>query len=570
METMGIYSLKAALILFLFWAIYQLFLRKETFYRFNRFFLLVGLIAAVLLPLMKVHYPVVVEIPVTMESRVPEVEELNVHSQVELTGLGKSDFLTFAYFSGICLIGLFLLIGLGKLGWVIRSKGYRIFPTFYLVESSPYESSFSFFRFIFLPESIKDERDRKIILNHEEAHIVQKHWIDLLISSVFRMLWWFNPVIWLYEKSIRENHEFLADHLVLRRHSQTDYFSALANQWFKRPSFPLTNSFNYSTQLKRIKMMKKNISNPIKKLSVLLLVPALAVFFWAFAEPEYKMVKLQPENADREQALMATEHLLPQVNDMKDEAPQLQKDSVLSEIVVTGYGKQRADDTKDKAPQLQKDTKVSEVVVVGYGKQRTDKQESGEELLEGKLSKITIRKREVNQNGDSTNTYKVNIGSTNPIFVIDGVKSDRTEFSKMDAEDIASISLLKGRVAKEYGEEGENDVMLIVTKKAQKISNPETDKKTSDLINILVSGKKIAVRERHIKGDSKTTIDIGGTGEPLFVIDGVKSDRAEFSKMDAEDIESISILKDGAAKEYGEEGKNGVFFVTTRKATKTE
>ena len=61
-----------------------------------------------------------------------------------------------------------------------------------------------------------------------------------------------------------------------------------------------------------------------------------------------------------------------------------------------------------------------------------------------------------------------------------------------------------------------------------------------------------------------------GMTEPVFFIDGVKSDRTEFSKMDAEDIEGISILKDGAAKKYGyeEEAENGVFIITTRKAQK--
>ena len=64
--------------------------------------------------------------------------------------------------------------------------------------------------------------------------------------------------------------------------------------------------------------------------------------------------------------------------------------------------------------------------------------------------------------------------------------------------------------------------------------------------------------------------DIRGFGEPLFVIDGIISDRTNFQRLDASDIESISILKDASASIYGVRAANGVLLVTTNKGSNTD
>lgn len=57
-----------------------------------------------------------------------------------------------------------------------------------------------------------------------------------------------------------------------------------------------------------------------------------------------------------------------------------------------------------------------------------------------------------------------------------------------------------------------------------------------------------------------------GNTEPLWVIDGVVGDA--MADLNPNDIESISILKDGSATAlYGSRGANGVVQVTTKRAT---
>ncbi|TPV35566.1 TonB-dependent receptor [Paucihalobacter ruber] len=59
---------------------------------------------------------------------------------------------------------------------------------------------------------------------------------------------------------------------------------------------------------------------------------------------------------------------------------------------------------------------------------------------------------------------------------------------------------------------------------------------------------------------------IGTTGntQPLYVIDGVPS-RGSFERLNPDDIESISVLKDASAAIYGAQAANGVILVTTKR-----
>ncbi|MBT2161541.1 SusC/RagA family TonB-linked outer membrane protein [Zobellia barbeyronii] len=72
-------------------------------------------------------------------------------------------------------------------------------------------------------------------------------------------------------------------------------------------------------------------------------------------------------------------------------------------------------------------------------------------------------------------------------------------------------------------------------------------------------------------GNENVNLQIRGVtsingGSPLIVIDGAPAfDDSEFFQMNPDDIESISVLKDGAASIYGSRAANGVILVTTKK-----
>jgi TonB-linked SusC/RagA family outer membrane protein len=63
-------------------------------------------------------------------------------------------------------------------------------------------------------------------------------------------------------------------------------------------------------------------------------------------------------------------------------------------------------------------------------------------------------------------------------------------------------------------------------------------------------------------GADAAALSIRGFGAALFIVDGIESN---FNNIDANQIESITILKDGAASIYGARAGNGVILVTTKR-----
>ncbi|GHT38904.1 SusC/RagA family TonB-linked outer membrane protein [Bacteroidia bacterium] len=109
-----------------------------------------------------------------------------------------------------------------------------------------------------------------------------------------------------------------------------------------------------------------------------------------------------------------------------------------------------------------------------------------------------------------------------------------------------------------------------ITGSVSSVSNKEIAvTKNENVLNAL-TGKLPGVRivqKSANPGEYDTTIDIRGMGDPLFVIDGITRDKDYFSRMDAEEIESVSVLKDGSAAIYGLRAANGVILVTTKSGT---
>src|SRR5690606_22131451 len=69
-------------------------------------------------------------------------------------------------------------------------------------------------------------------------------------------------------------------------------------------------------------------------------------------------------------------------------------------------------------------------------------------------------------------------------------------------------------------------------------------------------GSRILIRGRN-------TLNADNAG-PLVVIDGIP-DRGGMGRLDANDIESVSILKDASAAIYGSRSANGVILITTKR-----
>jgi len=91
--------------------------------------------------------------------------------------------------------------------------------------------------------------------------------------------------------------------------------------------------------------------------------------------------------------------------------------------------------------------------------------------------------------------------------------------------------------------------------------------KTNDLVTKLqckVAGLNIR-NNSGTPGSYDNNINVRGFGAPLYVIDGINRTSQDFNRLNSEDIESISVLKDASAAIYGLNAANGVIIVTTKK-----
>ena len=143
---------------------------------------------------------------------------------------------------------------------------------------------FSFFNFVFIDKKNTKGSGMKEMLAHEMEHVRQRHSFDVLILELLTIIQWFNPFIWLLKRSIRENHEFLADNGVLKPEvSSAAYRMLLLNSAFIQQPV-IANNFNYSLIKIRIKMITKIKSSKTAalKFSLGILVTAAMLVIFAF------------------------------------------------------------------------------------------------------------------------------------------------------------------------------------------------------------------------------------------------------------------------------------------------
>jgi TonB family protein len=266
-------------VLFLFF--YELLFKKETFFKWNRAYLVTSSILAVILPFLRIKALADV-MPQNYIYHLPEIT-LNANNELVKNSLISAKqsihipYLKIIYFIGFSLaLLLFLkrfiqLIILIKKHKNIKENGY----TLVLLEEE--KNAFSFLNYIFIHKAYLDNKKLQII-KHELVHIKQKHTWDLLFFEFLKILFWFNPVIYIYQRRIAEVHEFLTDDLIIKQVDKRTYFNLLLNEVFLTKNIAFTNPFyKYSLIKKRIIMATKNKSKKVRLAKYLLLLPIIAI-----------------------------------------------------------------------------------------------------------------------------------------------------------------------------------------------------------------------------------------------------------------------------------------------------
>ena len=290
MGTFLVYILKSSLCLALFYLFYRLLLSKETFHRFNRIALLGVMLISCLLPLMRVT----VDRATVVNTSVMLVEEDMLMYPWEMQTVVQEEaafpwreWLVAVYFLGILFFLLRNFLSLGYVFYLIRhSRCQRMENGICLVIHQAGFAPFSWMKYIVISQTDLDENGTDILI-HEEAHIRNRHSLDLLLVELCVWLQWFNPAAWLLKQELQNVHEYEADEAVLRQGIDAKrYQMLLIKKAVGARLYSIANSFNHSSLKKRITMMIRKKSNPWARAKYLYVLPLAAVTVAAFARPE--------------------------------------------------------------------------------------------------------------------------------------------------------------------------------------------------------------------------------------------------------------------------------------------
>ncbi len=270
------YIIQVLLFQALFLAVYDFFLQKETFFKWNRVYLLATPILAFIIPLLKFK-SIQQSIPQEYMVQLPTVF-LNPEAVIIESTATESTFnvLPFLFYIGIMLFSTLFLVRLFKIiNLIIHNKKINQ-GNFKLVLLPEQKAAFSFFNYIFIHQNLLDNKKLEII-KHETIHCKQLHTLDLLFFEVLKILMWFNPLIYVYQKRITLLHEYISDAEVVKESDKKLYFNTLLAETFNVENISFINQFfKQSLIKKRIVMIAKEKSQKIKQLKYLLLIPLLA------------------------------------------------------------------------------------------------------------------------------------------------------------------------------------------------------------------------------------------------------------------------------------------------------
>jgi len=286
MNAILIYLLEASICVAITVTFYKLVLSELTFFSFNRMILLGMLMLSFIIPALS--FKLGNSILATQEFTLPMFlvgQQTDSAAQINWLSL-----LFYVYMIGAFLMSCHLILGF-FISQRLLGKSRLVKFHNYWIAIHPKFIPASFFGYILLPDFDPDKSEQQQIILHESVHVRLKHSWDLLLMQFAKIIFWFNPLIYQFERSLREVHEFQADQGVTSTYSKKEYSGLLLQMITKGQGWHFMNNFNQFQTKKRIIMMSKPQSKKQEMRRFLLAIPLMALLFFVFScemtpEPE--------------------------------------------------------------------------------------------------------------------------------------------------------------------------------------------------------------------------------------------------------------------------------------------
>ena len=515
------YIIQLLLFQTLFLVVYDLFLQKETFFKWNRIYLLATPILSFMIPLMKLE-SFQKSVPQEYIEYLPEVV-LNPQVYIENstpfeTLLGIS---TFIFYVGMGLFAIIFLVKLTKIARLILTNTSIKKANYTLIVLNEKQSAFSFFNYIFINQHLMDNKDLQII-QHELIHCKHKHTFDLLYFELLKIVLWFNPMVYVYQKRITLLHEYISDAEVVKETDKNQYFSKLLAETFNVENISFINQFfKHSLIKKRIIMITKEKSQKMKQLKYLLIVPLLLgmIIFSSFKNSANKTLEQFPSIIKG----VLNEDSSPTEITLKENEAVLKSFDTINPVEIEEFP-----------------FAIVENAPVFPG-------------CEGSEAALRTCLQEKIANHVNTN---FNSGLGKELGLEPGLKK---VFVMFIIDNKGNITDVKSRAPhKKLEEEAIRVINLLPKMTPGKHKGKAVGVKYSLPIAFMVEGKA--------QNTAKTELpNLNSSEKPLFILDDVEISYEEMQKIDPNTIKSINVFKDkNAIEKYGEKGKNGVVVITIK------
>jgi TonB family protein len=264
----------------LVYLVYRVAFSRSRFFQANRVVLLAGTAAALVLPWISpvmdflrpsAEVQWLPPLPAPVNDYVP-ASPATLSDPVSTFSAGQMAI--WAYLSTTAVLALIYLTSWARLLHAARNAPRHRHGRLKIFVIDRNWSTFSFFHTVFYPEPFDpDSAETRLILEHELVHARQLHTLDNILVGAVRILFFYNPCIYLLHKELMITHEFLADRLTSGI-DRTGYSRILISHQFKVPHFVLMHPFNKQSFLKRrLFMLSKNTQSRLAGWKYLLVLP---------------------------------------------------------------------------------------------------------------------------------------------------------------------------------------------------------------------------------------------------------------------------------------------------------
>jgi N-acetylmuramoyl-L-alanine amidase len=290
MQESSIYFIKVMASSGVLYLYYRTFLYNRAFHQWNRFYLLLSVLASIIIPLiqLKVFPPSPITSQPSFTGLLNTVVSNKGWHEYEGALQSQNNFVPSAimimYMIGCSVMLIGLIHALTKLYKLSYRLGFQQHNGFRIVFMNDQHAPFSFFKYIFWNSSIDlNSETGKNILHHEQVHAQQWHSADKVLMNTIMIFFWFNPFFWMIKRELSLVHEFIADSETIPDGNPAFFSSMILSTMYPSVKHTLTSHFSFSPVKRRLLMLSQLKTFRKNYFSRLLLLPVLFGLLAAFS-----------------------------------------------------------------------------------------------------------------------------------------------------------------------------------------------------------------------------------------------------------------------------------------------